>query len=784
MFTDKLRNNQTNINTDYNDLNPKRDRSHRYSFDPNYFDSHRTHEEIFRQFESLHLKAETIARKDPFFAIRLDNLTRHMVEGRKVRNLQRAASQHSTPHTATAPQPPPPQPAQAPQPPPPQQNFNQSFHYQPYYQRQTSYHTYGAAPQPPPPQSQPQTQPQAQPQPQPQAPPKQQPTRTVPPSGSSRFHTSASFARDSFTHKSQKASSSNSHAHHSYFTKYSAKQPNLLFVIEDDYDPKKITVQMTRIQLGPNGEQQRVIIERDFNNEQELNVFLNEFEEKINKVSSKEPKSKKGYSTEDDLLNKSPGVVVVEEPGEEPRLYRQDTGELVTDANGFLRGSNGFFHRRSQKEQRSHRFRKENPTVPEEPAEKPTEEEKFAKEPKKHSEKPKQRNDVIIEENNENEKEAPKRNSYAEPRSESMKEAVIESTKEPAKATRTPETRAKRDSNTKPTLHRAASLESVTKPMEEKRSKKASPAKVSQVRESKSSAQIPQKSYEQNYIPKAPYSFHHQNVSQTYFNASGMPQLFMNTPLNPHPSFAASYAQCYDKIKLLNTQYGYCANDNKLCSESCVFMPDKKLKKHSKNCPKLQTGEHGHKLSSNKINLTSKKKSLLKDIIKEPSAESLFNKQIYTPSSKAASAKTNVKQSFSFSRPKTQNQTCSFTTKKSFSQKNIPESIFEYAECVNTVRYDCPATECANTVRYECEQAAPITECSSHHHYQCPEQNRIHMQPQTSLPKYQSFTSNVTFMQQTYFQPRPPYYQTQYEQTYPTNSYPFVYSESEFKVIA
>ena len=66
---------------------------------------------------------------------------------------------------------------------------------------------------------------------------------------------------------------------------------------------------MTRIQLGPNGEQQRVIIERDFNNEQELNVFLNEFEEKINKVSSKEPKSKKGYSTEDDLLNKSPGFV-------------------------------------------------------------------------------------------------------------------------------------------------------------------------------------------------------------------------------------------------------------------------------------------------------------------------------------------------------------------------------------------------------------------------------------------------------------------------------------------
>jgi hypothetical protein len=34
--------------------------------------------------------------------------------------------------------------------------------------------------------------------------------------------------------------------------------------------------------------------------------------------------------------------MVVEEPGEEPRLYRQDTGELVTDANGIFHGSAGF----------------------------------------------------------------------------------------------------------------------------------------------------------------------------------------------------------------------------------------------------------------------------------------------------------------------------------------------------------------------------------------------------------------------------------------------------------
>jgi hypothetical protein len=34
--------------------------------------------------------------------------------------------------------------------------------------------------------------------------------------------------------------------------------------------------------------------------------------------------------------------MVVEEPGEEPRLYRQDTGELVTDADGIFHGSAGF----------------------------------------------------------------------------------------------------------------------------------------------------------------------------------------------------------------------------------------------------------------------------------------------------------------------------------------------------------------------------------------------------------------------------------------------------------
>ena len=61
---------------------------------------------------------------------------------------------------------------------------------------------------------------------------------------------------------------------------------------------------MTRIQMGKNGEQQRVIIERDFNSEQELNVFLAEFEENIHKVAEKE-KEKEQHKKDDNF--KAPG---------------------------------------------------------------------------------------------------------------------------------------------------------------------------------------------------------------------------------------------------------------------------------------------------------------------------------------------------------------------------------------------------------------------------------------------------------------------------------------------
>ena len=53
---------------------------------------------------------------------------------------------------------------------------------------------------------------------------------------------------------------------------------------------------MTRTQVGPGGEQQRVTIERDFKSEIELNKFLKEFEENLNKTSSSIPSNTKTTS--------------------------------------------------------------------------------------------------------------------------------------------------------------------------------------------------------------------------------------------------------------------------------------------------------------------------------------------------------------------------------------------------------------------------------------------------------------------------------------------------------
>lgn len=296
MYKEKLRDSQKT------QRNTKEKAQQRYSYDPTFpstnghhslFNERNSYEELFKQFETLHLKAESIAEKDPIFATRLENLARNIAESRKFRRFSRY------------PFPPPP-------PPPPPRGYNAQFP-----------HFYRAGP-PPPPQ-------------QPQYPMPPPPPPPPPPPQQRYYHNSHSFVRENVNKHSKRYS----HVHSKPQTNYFGNQPDVLYVLEDAYDPKKITVQMSRIQMGPNGETQRVIVERDFKNEQELNVFLAEFEQNISRVTKDAKETKSTHSKESDSLSKAPGLIVVEEPGEEPRLYRQDTGELVTDANGMPRGSAG-----------------------------------------------------------------------------------------------------------------------------------------------------------------------------------------------------------------------------------------------------------------------------------------------------------------------------------------------------------------------------------------------------------------------------------------------------------
>ena len=71
---------------------------------------------------------------------------------------------------------------------------------------------------------------------------------------------------------------------------------------------------MTRTQMGPNGEQQRVTVERDFRNEAELNQFLKSFEHNMYKSGQSKPfkteTSTTKASKKDDLI-KPPGYVIL-----------------------------------------------------------------------------------------------------------------------------------------------------------------------------------------------------------------------------------------------------------------------------------------------------------------------------------------------------------------------------------------------------------------------------------------------------------------------------------------
>ena len=155
------------------------------------------------------------------------------------------------------------------------------------------------------------------------------------PNGGYRYYgnNNNAYQNNPFAHSSRRASNHNAHAnftnpHPNIYSQYYQHYPHsdrtfsfnthtqqhdmqedLLFVLEDAYDPNKITVQMTRTQLGPNGEQQRVTVERDFKSEAELNKFLKEFEENLaknNMKKSSKPEPASSAAPAEDLI-KSPG---------------------------------------------------------------------------------------------------------------------------------------------------------------------------------------------------------------------------------------------------------------------------------------------------------------------------------------------------------------------------------------------------------------------------------------------------------------------------------------------
>ncbi|CAF0811218.1 unnamed protein product [Rotaria sordida] len=87
----------------------------------------------------------------------------------------------------------------------------------------------------------------------------------------------------------------------------------------------RLTIQLTKVHIGPNGDQQRVFVEQEFSNEKELNKFVrnlrHNFEKTFNNRSSDHNSINSDESNCTD--SKKSGVIVIEEPDEEPKVYQQ-----------------------------------------------------------------------------------------------------------------------------------------------------------------------------------------------------------------------------------------------------------------------------------------------------------------------------------------------------------------------------------------------------------------------------------------------------------------------------
>ncbi|CAF1449846.1 unnamed protein product [Rotaria magnacalcarata] len=89
----------------------------------------------------------------------------------------------------------------------------------------------------------------------------------------------------------------------------------------------RITIRLTKVHTGRNGDQQRVFVEQEFSNQHELKKFVknlkHNFEKTFNNRAGGGHSSNETLGENQHLHRKKAGLVVIEEPDEEPKIYEQ-----------------------------------------------------------------------------------------------------------------------------------------------------------------------------------------------------------------------------------------------------------------------------------------------------------------------------------------------------------------------------------------------------------------------------------------------------------------------------
>ena len=86
-------------------------------------------------------------------------------------------------------------------------------------------------------------------------------------------------------------------------------QSTFYYMSDPIYTDDRITIQLTKVHIGPNGDQQRVFVEQEFSNEYELNKFVRNlrqnFEKTFNSRTTKSAGRRRPSTTSDEKTKKS-----------------------------------------------------------------------------------------------------------------------------------------------------------------------------------------------------------------------------------------------------------------------------------------------------------------------------------------------------------------------------------------------------------------------------------------------------------------------------------------------